>query len=269
MENRFKNFAIVHNPTKPDTLKVAEKLRGILEKLGAKAKVYKTAPNNFKGHDAAAAIGGDGTLLGCVAAALTSQIPLVGVNMGKLGYLASVDKNHLEASFKKVLKGEYIPTPRMVLKTTFPDGQIYYSLNDLVIKSAEYRLAELKVSADGERVTEYEGDGLIFSTPTGSTAYNLSAGGPILQIKTESIVVTPICAHTLTNRSVVFNSRSRLRVELGHTLCAVHINVDGRAVAESRSCLPLTVRQATRKLVTLEDPRRGSFETLRAKLGWR
>lgn len=269
MSVAYKNFAIIYNPAKPHTQAVAERLEGILQKLGAKAAIYTTPLEDLGNHDAAASVGGDGTLLGCVPAALSSQIPLIGVNMGRLGYLTTIGKDELKECFMRILSGEYMASPRMVLKVTMSDGSVYYALNDLVIKSAEYRLADLEVSVDDELVTEYDCDGLIFATPTGSTAYNLSAGGPIVHLRAEGIVMSPICAHTLTNRSVIFNSHSRLGVNFGATPCQVHINVDGRAVAESRECLPLQVRQATRKLMILEDPRRGPFETLRQKLGWR
>ena len=265
----FRNFAIVYNSGKQEAFAVAGRLRAVLKKLGVQSKIYKSPPASFRGHDIAATIGGDGTLLCCVPAALSAQIPLVGVNTGNLGYLTSVDKNQLRESFLKILKGGFSAVPRMVLKATFPTGRAQYALNDLVIKSAEYRMAQLRLSVDGERVTEYGCDGLIFSTPTGSTAYNLSAGGPLLHFKTDAIVVTPICAHSLTNRSLVFNSRSKLKVGIGDSPCGIHINADGRTVCEGSDFLPLQIRQATRKLVTLEDPKRGSFETLREKLGWK
>jgi len=269
MELRYKNFAIIYNSGKDGAQAIAESLMEILKKLGARAQIYQNIPATLSGHDIISTIGGDGTLLKCVPAALTGQIPVVGVNIGKLGYLTSIDKSSLQESLPKIAYGEFTATPRMVLKAVFPDGSTQYALNDIVIKSAEYRLAELKLLADGQFATQYDCDGLIFSTPTGSTAYNLSAGGPLVHFKTDAIVVTPICAHSLTNRSLVFNSRSTLRVEPGDKPRAIHVNVDGRPVAESRDCLPIQIRQATRKLMILEDSSRTPFDTLREKLGWK
>ncbi len=260
----FKNWAIVFNPAKTGAAERAQKLAGILKALGATGKLLKSGVKTLAGYDAAATVGGDGTLLSCVGAALTAKIPLVGVNAGHLGYLTGVTAGSIEADFTQILAGKWRPVERMVLKATCPDGSAHYALNDVVVKSAEYRMATLKVSVDGEHVTNCNCDGLIFSTPTGSTAYNLSAGGPILHRELQGLVMTPICAHSLTNRSVVFSSKSRVRVEAleGRVL----VSIDGRSTQQA--CLPVEVRQATRRLLTLENPGRGAFETMREKLGW-
>jgi len=269
MEPLFRNFALVCKPARPETASVASQIQEILRKFGAQSRVYEGCPESLTGHDIVVPIGGDGTFLRCVPTALASKLPLVGVNMGRLGYLVSISKDNLQENLSKVIHGEYTPTHRMVLKATLSNGEARYALNELAIKSAEYRLASLKLSADNESITRYDCDGLILSTPTGSTAYNLSAGGPLLHLKTDAIVVTPICAHSLTNRSLVFNSRSYLRVEPGDKPSRIHINADGHTIAEGDNCLPVQIRQATRKLVILEDPARASFDTLREKLDWK
>jgi len=264
---KLKKWAIVYNPTKTGTKAVATHLAKILKAEGVKSEVMEGPVKSLKGYDIGASVGGDGTLLGLVEAALAAKVPLVGVNMGKLGYLACVAKENLERDTKRILSGEFLPLERCIIEATFPDGAKHHALNDVVIKSADFRLAELKVRVDDEFVTEYSCDGLIFATATGSTAYNLSAGGPILHQGAKGVVMTPICAHTLTNRSVLFDPASVLTVEGGQT--NVHINIDGRATAMGRSCMPIKIQACTHSLVTLEDPKRGHFATLRQKLNWK
>jgi len=174
----------------------------------------------------------------------------------------------MEESFKDILAGKYTTLPRSILELQLPDGTRHLALNDVVVKSAEYRLADLRVSVDDELVTEYPCDGLIFSTPTGATAYNLSAGGPLVHLKVDGIVMTPICAHTLTERSFVFSGKSVLKIEHGKRHNAVHINADGKTICEGQQHLPILVREAAEKLMTLENPKNGQFEVLRRKLGW-
>lgn len=266
--HKYTHWAIVYNATKPSALETAQRLQTALKHFGAAGEIFDGPPANFARVDAVATIGGDGTILGCVPAALQAGVPVVGVNLGKLGYLASVDRNSLEESFEKIVKGEFREVERSILQLELYDGQQHLALNDIVIKSSEYRLAEMKVTVDGEFVSEYHGDGLIFATPTGATAYNLSAGGPIMHLSTEGIVMTPICPHTLTARSVVFGCDSVLRVEPGRRHAGVHITVDGRNAFEGSSLKPIAITQSKEKLITLENPKNGQFEILRKKLGW-
>ena len=266
--NKYPHWAIVFNPTKPNAGEVATRLLHVLEHFGATGKIYEQAPQKLEGTSALVSIGGDGTMLGCVETAIAAQIPMVGVNMGTLGYLTSIDKNSLEESFGDIMADKYRALERNLLSVELPAGKRMSALNDVVIKSSEYRLAELKVSVDGELVTEYSADGLIFATPTGTTAYNLSAGGPIMHLKTRGIVMTPICAHTLSERSVVFAGDSVLKVEHGRRHSGVHINMDGRTVFEGSYLQPITITLSEKKLITLESPKRGQFEILRRKLGW-
>lgn len=263
----MKKWAIVYNPTKDGTQAVADQFAEILKANGASADVTAGPIDSLEGYDMGASVGGDGTLLGLVEPALKAAVPLVGINMGKLGYLTSLSTQTLELDTKRILAGEFSPLERSVIEVSFPDGTKRKALNDLVIKSAEFRLAELSVRVDGELVTQYGCDGIIFATATGSTAYNLSAGGPILHQGARGIVMTPICAHTLTNRSVLFDPKSTLEVRSHEG--SVHINVDGRTCAQGCDCMPLTLKSAATGLITLEDPNRGHFATLRQKLSWR
>lgn len=264
----YQKWAIVFNTTKNHAAETAARLQKVLEHFGAQVQIFERCPDDLRGYHALATIGGDGTILGCVNAVVQAQIPVVGINMGTLGYLASVDRNRLEESFEKILQGGYRPLQRLVLELQLPDGRKHWALNDVVVKSAEYRLAELKVSADDELITEYPCDGLIFATPTGASAYNLSAGGPLIHHQLQGFVMTPICAHTLTERSVMFGPKNHLKIDHGRHKRAVHINIDGRTVCEGTAHLPMFVGVAGEHLTTLEDPQNGQFAVLRKKLGW-
>ena len=267
MSQPLKNWAIIHNTTKPDALPVALELKKIIEGLGGTAQVFERAPN-FDDFDAAATIGGDGTLLWCVESAMNAHIPLVGVHMGTLGYLAIVDKEEIAESFRRIFNNEFAILRRSVLKCTLANGSSHYALNDIVIKSAEYRLADLTLHVDEKLISAYSCDGLIISTPTGTTAYNLSSGGPILHLDSDSLVVTPICSHTLSQRSVVISGRSHIQISFNHQKSKIRVNCDGRSISECDQCLPLKVRESSHRLITLEDPRKPQFDVLRSKLGW-
>lgn len=265
----MKKWAIVYNPDKSGTKDVAEQMGGFLKERGAKKTDILPGPiSKLEGYDIAASIGGDGTLLGLVKAALASNIPVVGVNMGKLGYLACLSTDNLQDQLERIMAGKFNKLERCTLEVELPSGAKEFALNDLVIKSAEFRLAELSVNVDDEWITNYSCDGIIVATATGSTAYNLSAGGPILHQGAQSIVMTPICAHSLTNRSLLFDHSSTLTIE-NASQSKVQISIDGRAYPDCEGCMPLKVRAACRNLTTLEDPQRGAFATLRQKLSWK
>ena len=142
------------------------------------------------------AIGGDGTLLGVLDAALRSDCAVLGVNMGKLGFLATFSAEEAAKDLPKLVKGYYEITERSILCCTTKSGESVYGLNDVVLKETDGSgLIRLQVASNGTPVSEYDCDGLIFSTPTGSTAYNLSAGGPIIGIRVSAIAMTPICPY--------------------------------------------------------------------------
>ncbi len=270
LPNPLKNWAVVFNPDKPNAEALANEVAQTIRRLGGVAQIHsnKKAPT-CTGIDAIATVGGDGTLLGCVEGAVGAGIPIVGINIGKLGYLTRINPDKIDKAFAAIFAGNYRTMERELINVTLKNGEVHYALNDVVIKSADFRLAELSISVDGEAVASYNCDGLILATPTGSTAYNLSAGGPILHQSIEGLVLTPICPHSLRSRSVVFNSHSQIEVAPSPERSRVHINVDGRAVADGEDVLPIRVREANRKLVTIEDPEDcGTFSVLKEKMGW-
>ena len=216
-------------------------------------------------------VGGDGTLLR-TATLCPPNVPILGVNMGHLGYLAASHARTVDyalAHVERALRGETKPLPRMRLKATVSMSQHskeYLVLNDVVLDAARTSMITFRMFADENEVTEYRSDGLIIATPTGSTAYNLSAGGPILMPCVKAIVVTAICPHNLNNRPIVLNPETRLRVALSASNRAerAKLSFDG-VVVGFPSYATLSVEAGPPLLLYHDvDP----FEVLRTRLHW-
>ena len=200
-------------------------------------------------------------------------MPILGVNLGGLGFLTATTLEALFPTLEAVLRGEYAAEERLVLVARLTRGgtQVaeHLALNDVVVaKGALGRLIDLDVRADGEPMTAYRADGLIIATPTGSTAYNLSAAGPILFPTMDAVVLTPICSHTLTNRPIVLPASTRLEVTLQTATPDVVLSVDGQAGPPVAEGDVVHVRQAGARIRLIRDPRKSYFEVLRTKLKW-
>jgi NAD+ kinase len=215
-------------------------------------------------------LGGDGTLLSMARAVGDLAIPIVGVNLGDLGFLTATTLDEMIPALDALLRGEMVIEERMMLTTRVRRGaQVvgqWLALNDAVItKAAGSRIINLSVSIEGQHAIAYRADGLIVSTPTGSTAYSLSAGGPILYPTMDGIVVTPICSHTLTSRPVVVPGMHRVEVTL-LTSQEVMLTVDGQVGFGLREDDVVEIGRApsTIRLVRFRD----FFSVLRTKLKW-
>ncbi|MGN1116464.1 MAG: NAD(+)/NADH kinase [Candidatus Ornithomonoglobus sp.] len=162
-------------------------------------------------------IGGDGTLLRVAAKCAKNKIPALGINLGKVGFLTEVEISEMESSLNKLLNGEYITEKRMLLKISVNGEKIgYHALNDVVVSKPEgMKLISLDLFTDGELVNHYIGDGLIIATPTGSTGYSISAGGPVVDPGMSLYIATPICAHMLSVRSAIFSAEKEITLRLG------------------------------------------------------
>jgi NAD+ kinase len=218
-------------------------------------------------------LGGDGTLLSVARLVDGLGVPILGVNLGGLGFLTATTLEALFPTLEAVLRGEYEAEERLVLVAELMRGGTrvteHLALNDVVVaKGALGRLIDLDVRADGEPMTAYRADGLIIATPTGSTAYNLSAAGPILFPTMDAVVLTPICSHTLTNRPIVLPASTRLEVTLQTATPDVVLSVDGQAGPPVEEGDVVHVRQASARIRLLRDPRKSYFEVLRTKLKW-
>jgi NAD+ kinase len=218
-------------------------------------------------------LGGDGTLLSVARLVDSLGVPILGVNLGGLGFLTATTLEALFPTLEAVLRGEYSAEERLVLVATLTrDGAPLaeqLALNDVVVaKGALGRLIDLDVRADGEPMTAYRADGLIISTPTGSTAYNLSAFGPILFPTMGAVVLTPICSHTLTNRPIVLPASIGLAVTLLTEAPDVVLSIDGQPGPPLAAGDVVHVRQAGSRIRLIRDPRKSYFEVLRTKLKW-
>jgi len=223
--------------------------------------------------DLAIVVGGDGTLLSVSRAAAPHQVPLLGVNRGSLGFLTELQPEELTSGLEQVLAGEYQIEQRQTLQVQhLRSGQLrdeFVLLNDAVVtKSALARMLNISLSIDGDPVAVYTSDGLIVATPTGSTAYSLSAGGPILDPRMQAFVVTPICPHTMTYRPLVVPATVTLTIQVRPPLEAVYVTLDGQIgfPLEEEDHLEITVGKDAVNLIRLSD--RNFFEVLRRKLRW-
>jgi NAD+ kinase len=263
-------FAV--NTTKPGALEAARYLAGIADCEGVQTTIssdYPLQPNALASQDLCCAIGGDGTLLGVLDAALESGCAVLGVNMGKLGFLATFTQERAGHELPELIKGHYKIAERSVLTCTTQNGECVYGLNDVVLKETDgIGLIRLQVASNGNPVSEYHCDGLIFSTPTGSTAYNLSAGGPIIGPRVSAIAMTPICPHTLGNRSVIFDNSSQITVDHLEPGPCPRITIDGRVRFKSEDNFPIQIAVAERSFRLMQHPDQSHFAIVRDKLNW-
>lgn len=226
--------------------------------------------------ECAIVLGGDGTMIQAAIDLVHRKLPILGVNTGTLGFLTEVEQNSIDSALERLLKGEYVVEERMMLKESHRFWQqasrsSCYALNDMVIsKRGDCRLITIKVFVNEELADIYRADGLIISTPTGSTGYNLSAGGPVMAPSVHAMVVTPICAHSLNKRSLVLSGSDVIRLEIGQTKQSAAdlavFTADGRNVGELQSGdeLVIQVPHAGTELIKLSGIR--FYERMREKL---
>jgi NAD+ kinase len=217
-------------------------------------------------------LGGDGTLLSMARLVADLNVPILGVNLGGLGFLTALTVDELFPALEALLAGELLVEERMMLaaRVTRQGERLseYVALNDVVItKSAMSRIINLDVSVQGQFATAYRADGLIVSTPTGSTAYCLSAGGPIVFPTMDAIVLTPICSHTLTNRPIVLPGGQPIDVTLQSDQ-DVMLTMDGQVGFHLKRGDRVEIRQAAARIRLLRFPQKHFFSVLRTKLKW-
>lgn len=218
--------------------------------------------------------GGDGTLLS-VARHAPEHVPILGVNMGTLGFLTEIRVEEFPEVLERVLDGHYEVEPRVTF-TVSVNGpgrdatQRYRVLNDVAInKSAVARIIEMRVSVAGLFVSTFRGDGLIVATPTGSTAYNLSAGGPIIYPTMGAVVITPICPHMLTNRPIVLPDELDIEISLATPDAKdIYLTLDGQEGFELTDRDRVCVRKSEERVLLVQSPEKNYFDVLRNKLKW-
>lgn len=268
----IRKLAFVINEEKSGAHEVASALMAVARRAGVTLKQTKRYPlprGYLDGCDACCVIGGDGTLLGVARESARSGVPLIGVNRGSLGFLTTFSAEEARTHFAALLQGNFIVHQRTMLSCSAANGSHDLALNDVLIKDEiNSRLVHLEVFADGELVTGYTCDGLIFSTPTGSTAYNLSAGGPLIHPDAAVIAMTPICPHTLSNRAIIFREGVQLRIFNRTGNSRLLVAMDGQRNLKVGLDSPVDISIAKHRLALAQSPDYSHFSVVRAKLKW-
>ena len=277
-------FGKFHDRSVSDT--VAE-IRALLEKNNLKVLLGSTTSTDIDGEriddrerplgeliDLAIVVGGDGTMLSAARNLAEHGVPAIGVNLGRLGFLADISLQNLEPSLAAILRGDYHIEQRSLLDTEVRvDGKSLYrgnSVNDTTVsKGNTGRLIEFEIRVNGQFLSHIRSDGLILATPTGSTAYSLSAGGPIIYPTLSVFSLSPICPHTLSNRPILLDDNARIEIS-SMVFAETHANLalDGVIACKLNGNEIITVTKAAQSLSMIRINGHNHFETLRSKLGW-
>jgi NAD+ kinase len=278
------HVAVIYKHARPEAASLAEELTVWLENHLVRVTVQEnvdTSDLRCSDHpvripetvDAVVVLGGDGTFLSVARFLEGRSTPVVGVNLGGLGFLTEISTASCFDGIKEILDGHFEIEERMRLQVLIRrEGEETFAqsvLNDVVIsKGALARILDLKTSIDGRYLTHYRADGLIVSTPTGSTAYNLSAGGPIVYPTTNAIILTPICPFTLTNRPIILPPQVTIQVEVSDPAKHVTVTCDGQVGCELASSDQLLISLAPNPLRLIRTSSIEYFRILRTKLKW-
>ncbi len=288
MSKHFSTIAVMGNHKDQQALESVRSLLEHLDNLGLKGAVSDSLPTNalpdntpqmtddllLDGADLLVAVGGDGTMLHAARHAAVHGVPLLGINRGRLGFLADVSPEQMQESFERVLAGQFTKERRMLLRAEIYSGDAAtadgLAMNDIVLKNRETgRMLEFQTIVDGQYVNTHGGDGFIAATPTGSTAYALSCGGPIVEPGMEAIVLAPICPHTLSDRPIVISSQTTIEVTLTQDDgTRGEVSADGEFVGELTAGERLNIVAAEQKVDLIHPHGYDYFGTLRSKLYW-
>ena len=273
----FRKVGVLWNSSKPEGLDTARRVLSVLKSKGVSYSVDENLSDTFgeREHmdrisfsdcEMLIVLGGDGTILRALDYAIPGDLPILGVNIGRLGFLCEVERDDVEEDLCRVLDGGYAVDERMTMCIEGFDEQRFFALNEVVIdrSTPEVRILSLEYAANGTTVNHISWDGLIVATATGSTAYSLSAGGPILAPGLDCFVLTPICPHMLNVRPVVLSASDRITVRLTDD------RNGARAVLDSRKLVPIqgeiVIRRSERNARFIRLHNRNYFDLLRGKL---
>jgi len=287
IDTNFNSVALVARDSDPNVQESVELLVAILVGRGIRVwvdentefaalpGVTQCTEDQLSHHcDLIMAVGGDGTMLHAAQLINRASLPLLGINRGRRGFLADIVPDELEQKVMNIIDGDYLRESRMMLTATIFGGehprQEMQALNDVVIQRGSMgQMLDFEVQVDGSYVNTHRGDGLIITTPTGSTAYSLSSGGPIMQPGLNAVAMVPICPHTLSDRPVVIPGNSSIDIRIRHRFEAdAFITVDGRMTSEFNTSDSLQVTQSIHRITLLHPSDYDYFEVLRSKLNW-
>jgi NAD+ kinase len=219
--------------------------------------------------DVVITFGGDGTLLAAAQSTLASGTPLLGVNLGKLGFLADVDVEEVFGAIERIRAGRYTIEPRMTITGVLEQRSSFNALNDIVIsKSGSAKVINIDSHVNGAFLASFLADGIIVSTPTGSTAYSLATGGPVVVPSSDVIIISPISAHTLTARPIIVSGESRISLSASTEEGTITVMSDGHTIVENRKQVSIDVARGDRNVQLVKDIGPDYFSTLRIKLSW-
>ncbi|WP_290590375.1 NAD(+)/NADH kinase [Alicyclobacillus sp.] len=274
----MRTVAVFVNPDKPRAVAMKHRLEELLSVAGLQPLCYETGRPRTQVRAAdlcdaemAFVLGGDGTLLGVARQLAPLGVPLLGINAGHLGFLSEAEPANLEETVRRVADREYALEERMMLEASLIRRgrveQTLVGLNDVGIAKGSFaRMVTVDVHVDDVLVDSYSGDGVIVSTPTGSTAYSLSCGGPIVMPHLKVMLITPICPHTLVARPCVIDSRQRVRLVVHATHHDVGMTMDGQVGVTLRPGDEVVVRESPARTVLVKLGKREFFDVLRSKL---
>lgn len=273
-------IALFPNELKPGALKVTSEICNFLKGKGVETVVEDMHADSLgaaplskvdeKTIDFRISLGGDGTILRLLHRHPRIEAPLLGINLGSLGFLADIPMNAIYPSLEELLAGDYFVQERMMMEGSCTNGDSCFAVNEIVIHRAKNPcLIDLAIYVDGLYLNTFSADGVILSTPSGSTAYSLSAGGPILAPELHAFVLTPVCPHTISNRPIVLMPKREIQVRYLNPLLPVEVHYDGilSFALPTSAVLTACASKSCFKLVCLRN-RYDYFYTLREKLGW-
>lgn len=285
----MKNFCVIANREKDENLEMTNQIMDYLQQFGAevfitrechdKDAVYTDVSDLPENVECAIVLGGDGTILQAAHDLMTRKIPLLGINLGTLGFLAEIEKQNVNQALQAVVNGQFQIEERMMLdacvigkENSRSDKICNPALNDIVItRSGFSRIIGVSIYVNGAHINNFRGDGVIISTPTGSTGYNLSAGGPVVTPGAETVIITPICPHTLNARSIVVKSSDTVLVKIMESKKTqaeeAIVTMDGGKAIKLRAGDNIEITRASEVTKLIRVEQNNFFQILRSKLG--
>lgn len=274
----MKRIAVIPNYTKDIEYEYTKRLCGYLSRRAEVVMQEKdradgiaatfTLGDVYDGCDAVIILGGDGTMLQAAEPCGKNSIPVMGINLGKVGFMTEVETDDMESACDRLLEDDFAVEERMMMEITVPgENKSYLALNDLVISKPDAQMVATELYANNEKVSEYMSDGLVIATPTGSTGYSLSAGGPVADPAMRLFIATPICAHTLSARPMLMAEHKGIALKLTESGASTAVvTVDGVNKGTIRKGDTVLVRRSLYTLKTIKLGKQSFYYTMMAKL---